>query len=198
MLFRSDGGELDPSRRPIDNPAYFAVHDPLLPLALVAGHTSRIGLGVATICAPFTAPALLAKAAASLDVLCDGRLTLGLGSGLAASIERLGVANAKPLRRIVECFGTVRALLAGEEVNGAKLSFKPMRADMPILMAARGPNALALAGKIADGLMISNMCPPGFAAWAAGVAKPKRMVQYVPCAVGPDRDKATAATRTGR
>ena len=33
-------------------------------------------------------------------------------------------------------------------------------------MAARGEQALALAGKIADGLMISNMCPPEFTRWA--------------------------------
>ena len=41
-------------------PAYAAVHDAVLPLAHVASHTSRIGLGTATVCAPFTAPALLA------------------------------------------------------------------------------------------------------------------------------------------
>ena len=47
----------------------------------VAGHTERIRLGTATVCAPFTAPALLAKAMTTLDVLCSGRLTVGLGMG---------------------------------------------------------------------------------------------------------------------
>lgn len=72
VLYPVEGG-LDPS--------YRAVHDPLVPLAYVAGHTGRIGLGTATVCAPFTAPALLAKSMTSLDVLSGGRLTVGLGIG---------------------------------------------------------------------------------------------------------------------
>ena len=43
-----------------------------------------------------------------------------------------------------------------------KLEYRALRPDMPLLMAARGEQALALCGKIADGLMISNMCPPDF------------------------------------
>ena len=66
-------GELAPSHR--------SVLDPVVALAHVAGHTDRIRLGTATICAPFTAPALLAKALTSLDVLSGGRLTAGLGMG---------------------------------------------------------------------------------------------------------------------
>jgi 5,10-methylenetetrahydromethanopterin reductase len=71
---------------------------------------------------------------------------------------------------------------------------------MPLLMAARGEQALALCGKIADGLMISNMCPPEFtrqavdavlaSARGAGRPPPRDVVQYVPCAVRPDRDEA--------
>src|SRR5262249_26349025 len=40
-------------------PSHRSVLDPVVPLAYVAGHTDRIRLGTATICAPFTAPALL-------------------------------------------------------------------------------------------------------------------------------------------
>src|SRR6201996_7210206 len=45
-------------------PAHESVLDPIVALAHVAGHADRIRLGTATICAPFTAPALLAKALA--------------------------------------------------------------------------------------------------------------------------------------
>jgi alkanesulfonate monooxygenase SsuD/methylene tetrahydromethanopterin reductase-like flavin-dependent oxidoreductase (luciferase family) len=62
-------------------PAHESVLDPVLPLAYVAAHTDRIRLGTATICAPFTAPALLAKALTTLDVLSGGRVTAGLGMG---------------------------------------------------------------------------------------------------------------------
>src|SRR3954453_22108299 len=62
-------------------PSHRSVLDPDVSLAHVAGHTDRIRLGTATICAPFMAPALLAKALTSLDVLSGGRLTAGLGMG---------------------------------------------------------------------------------------------------------------------
>jgi len=71
---------------------------------------------------------------------------------------------------------------------------------MPLLMAARGEQALALCGKVADGLMISNMCPLEFtrqagdavrrSAQEAGRPPPAEVVQYVPCAARPDRAEA--------
>lgn len=119
LLYPSEG-ELDPSfdaihnpgaRRPVD-PSYRAVHDPLLPLAYVAGHTERIRLGTATMCAPFTPPALLAKSMTTLDHLSGGRLTVGLGIGwlpqeyAAAGIpfERRGARMEEYLRCLFACW----------------------------------------------------------------------------------------------
>jgi alkanesulfonate monooxygenase SsuD/methylene tetrahydromethanopterin reductase-like flavin-dependent oxidoreductase (luciferase family) len=56
-------------------------YDSLTALAAVAGATSRIGLVTNVLLAPLHAPAQLAKAAASLDQLSTGRLTLGLAAG---------------------------------------------------------------------------------------------------------------------
>jgi alkanesulfonate monooxygenase SsuD/methylene tetrahydromethanopterin reductase-like flavin-dependent oxidoreductase (luciferase family) len=71
---------------------------------------------------------------------------------------------------------------------------------MPLLMAARGEQALALCGRIADGLMISNMCPAEFtqaavlavhaSARQAQRSAPAEVVQYIPCAVRLDRAEA--------
>src|SRR5258706_13048052 len=76
---------------------------------------------------------------------------------------------------------------------------------MPLLMAARGEQALALAGKLADGLIISNMCPAEFtqaavlamreAARQAQRAEPAEVVQYVPCAGRLDRAEAYALAK---
>jgi 5,10-methylenetetrahydromethanopterin reductase len=173
-------------------------------LAACAAATRRIELGIG-VWNPFLRhPAQIAMDASALDELSQGRLTLGIGSGLAAPIKRLGVDNTKTLAALKDSFAIVRGLLAGETVTykgkvfaveDAKLSHKPRRPDLPILMAARGPKALALSRTVADGLMISNMCPPGFAAWAASIARPKRLVQYAPCIVAADRPTAMAAIK---
>jgi 5,10-methylenetetrahydromethanopterin reductase len=86
-----------------------------------------------------------------------------------------------------------------------KLGYAPPRSDLPLLMAARGDKALALAGEIADGLVISNMCPPAFTARAVEIVRkaaakagrpiPARLVQYVPCAPGPDGAQARRAIK---
>src|SRR5262249_18539414 len=138
-----------------------------------------------------------------------GRARLGLGSGIAAATERMGLPADRPLAAARDAITIVRALLAGDEFDYSgrvfsarkvKLDYKPLRADIPLLMAARGEQALALCGKIADGLMISNLCPPEFtraavevvcaAARAAQRPVPSDVVQYLPCAARPDRTEA--------
>ena len=102
LLYPADGGLA---------PAHRVVHDSVVALAHVAGHTERIGLGTATICAPFTAPALLAKTMASLDVLCGGRLTVGLGSGwMPQEYAAAGVPFARRGARMEEYLRCLQAL----------------------------------------------------------------------------------------
>jgi 5,10-methylenetetrahydromethanopterin reductase len=182
-------------------------------LAACAVATRRIELGIG-VWNPYTKhPAQIAMEIGALDELSGGRVVLGLGSGLAAPIRRLGIDNGRPIAALRDTFHIVRGLLRGESVTykgrvfsveGAKLSYTP-RPDMALLMAARGERALALCGEIADGLMVSNMCPPGFArhalaavqASAAKAGRPiqRRMVQYAPCAVSADRATALAAIK---
>ena len=57
------------------------LYDPFVYLGLLAGQTTRIGLGVASVVLPLRHPAHVAKAAASVDVLSGGRLLLGVASG---------------------------------------------------------------------------------------------------------------------
>jgi 5,10-methylenetetrahydromethanopterin reductase len=173
-------------------------------VAACAVATQRIELGIGVWNPYLRHPAQIAMEIGALDELSGGRAALGLGSGLAAPIKRLGIDNGRPLAAMRDTFAIVRGLLAGEtityqgaafSIEDAKLSYTPRRSDLPLLMAARGPQALALSGRIADGLMISNMCPPGFAAYAAAIARPKRLLQYAPCVVSTDRDTAQAAIR---
>ena len=159
-------------------------------------------------------PTLIAMEIGALDELAQGRARLGIGSGIASATERMGLSTERPLAAVRDAITIVRAMLAGEEVTYAgrafsahevKLEYRPLRPDMPLLMAARGEQALALCGKIADGLMISNMCPPDFTRHAveivrksareAGRPPPAEVVQYVPCAARPDRSEAVSLAK---
>ena len=177
--------------------------------AACAAATRRIGIGIGVLNPYNRHPTLMAMEIGAIDELAQGRARLGIGSGIASATARMGLAPDRPLAAVRDAFAIVRAMLAGEEVNHAgrvfsackvALDYKPRRPDLPLLMAARGEQALALCGRIADGLMISNMCPAPFtahavelvrnAARAAGREPPADVVQYVPCAVRPDRGEA--------
>ncbi|HWH29672.1 MAG TPA: TIGR03619 family F420-dependent LLM class oxidoreductase [Mycobacteriales bacterium] len=154
--------EHNPSSRPADDPSYHAVHDPLAALAFVAGHTDRIGLGTATICAPFTAPALLAKATSSLDVLSDGRLTVGLGIGwLPHEYAAAGVPFERRGARMEEYLRCLQALWTQDpvEFRGEFYTVPPVhvgpspvqRPHPPVLLGGAAPAALRRAGRLAQG-----------------------------------------------
>jgi 5,10-methylenetetrahydromethanopterin reductase len=174
----------------------------------VATRRVRIGLGIVN---PYTRhPSLIAMEFAALDELAEGRARLGIGSGIGAQIARLGF-EWRPLPAMRDAIRIVRGLLAGEElsyrgrvfsVDRAKLRFRPRCPQTPIYMAAMGDRSLALCGEIADGLIVSNLCPLGYteravaivarAAAEAGRASPP-VVQYVPCVARPDREAARRA-----
>jgi len=150
---------------PVDaelDPAHRAVLDPVVALAQAAAHTERIGLGTATVCAPFTAPALLAKAMTSLDVLSGGRLTVGLGSGwLPQEYAAAGVPFARRGARMEEYLRCLHALwtqdpveFAGEFYTVPRSHVGPppvQRPHPPILLGGTAPQALRRAGRLAQG-----------------------------------------------
>ena len=158
VLYPADG-ELEPSHR--------AVHDPVVALAHVAGHTDRIGLGTATLCAPFTAPALLAKALTSLDVLSGGRLTVGLGIGwLPQEYAAAGVPFQRRGARMDEYLRCLQALwtqdpveFAGEFYTVPRSHVGPppvQRPHPPVLLGGTAAPALRRAGRLAQGWIGSS------------------------------------------
>ena len=160
-----------------------------------------IGIGVFN---PYNRhPTLIAMEIGALDELARGRARLGIGSGIAAATERMGLSADRPLAAVRDAITIVRAMLKGEEVtytgrvfsaHKAKLEYQPPRPDMPLLMAARGEQALALCGAIADGLMISNMCPPGFTRQAVEVVRKSALAAHRP---SPPRSCSTFPARCG-
>lgn len=133
-------------------------------LAILAQHTVRVQLGTC-VTDPFARhPALTAMAIATLDEISNQRAVLGVGAGISGFVE-LGVVRKKPAVAIREMIEVVRALLKGEAVdfhgdvvgfNNGKLSFKPVRADIPVYVASNGPLGQRTAGGIADGVLMEG------------------------------------------
>jgi probable F420-dependent oxidoreductase len=157
---------LNPVAEPV-GPAHESVLDPVVPLALVAGVTERIRLGTATICAPFTAPALLAKTLASLDVVSGGRLTAGLGMGwmpqeyAAAGVpfERRGARMDEYLRCLEALWTQDPVEFAGDfyTVPRSHMAPKPVqRPHPPVLLGGAAAPALRRAGRLAQGWIASS------------------------------------------
>ncbi len=121
----------------------------------------KIGAGIANIYS--RTPGLLAMSAATLDERSGGRIILGLGPSGANVIEHFhGVKFEKPVKRTREYVEIIRMLLRGEKLvyhgeffnleRGFKLRFTPLRADLPIYIAAMGPKNVVQTGEIADGV----------------------------------------------
>jgi len=103
-------------------------------------------------------PALTALAHATMDDLSRGRVVLGLGGGLEQP-ALWPAERAHPLDAVRDAVEICRRMFRGEEVTyrgrvisveRAQLNFRPFRADLPILIAARGKRMIELAGEIAD------------------------------------------------
>lgn len=113
-------------------------------------HTSKIRLGTAVAVAPYWSPIRLAGEAAMTDLLTDGRLEFGIGSGAyQREFDRMhpGLKQSDAWRYMQEMLPAVRALWQGDhELNGDYWSYpkstsvpKPVQKDVPIWVAARSP-----------------------------------------------------------
>ena len=94
--------------------------DPLVVLAAVSQRTRRLRLGTGVLAVPYRTPYLTAKAAASVDVLSGGRVTLGLGIGdLFPEFEALELDRRVRGRLSDERLAIIRRLLTEESVSFA-------------------------------------------------------------------------------
>ncbi|GEL96163.1 LLM class F420-dependent oxidoreductase [Cellulomonas composti] len=147
--------------------------DALTPLAWYGSRTSRVRLGTAIAQLSARTPTAAAMAALTLDHLSGGRFVLGLGASGPQVVEGwYGQPYPRPLARTREYVAVVRQVLAREAPvtadgefyrlplpsdEGAGLgkalrsTVHPLRADLPIHLAAEGPRNIALAAEIADG-----------------------------------------------
>jgi alkanesulfonate monooxygenase SsuD/methylene tetrahydromethanopterin reductase-like flavin-dependent oxidoreductase (luciferase family) len=133
-------------------------------LSMIAARTSRIGLFPDVANLPLRPPAVMAKAAASIDMLSGGRFELGLGAGsFWDAIEAYGGPRRSPgaaLEALAEAIEVIRKVWSGERnlrfegkhyrLHGAHAGPVPAH-PIRIWLGVYGPRALKLAGRMADG-----------------------------------------------
>lgn len=121
-----------------------AILDPLVLLAHLAAHTSRVRLGTGVIVLPQRNPLVLAKQVASLDVLSGGRVVLGIGAGyLEPELSAIGVPMSERGARTDEFLAAMRALWTDEApaFAGAHVAFagvdahpRPIQRPLPVVI----------------------------------------------------------------
>lgn len=148
---------------------YIPLLESLTTLAFVAGVTERVRLGTAVYLVPLRHPTTTAKVTSTLDVLSNGRLTLGIGVGgeFPPEFEACGVPVNERGSRTNEGLQILRRLWSEDNVEhrGKHFSFgpvslnpKPVQPGGPrIVVGGRKAPAFRRAGRLGDGY-ISHMC----------------------------------------
>ena len=137
---------------------------PLTSIAMAAARTTSLRVGCRVFACDFHHPVVLAKEMATLDLLSEGRLEVGLGAGwVRDEYEGLGVTMERPgvrIAKLAEYVDVLRAHFSGEQmaVDGqfvhahgfAGLPRPAQQPAPPIMIGGGAPRILGLAGRLAD------------------------------------------------
>lgn len=142
---------------------YGSTYEPLETLSHIAAVTERIKLGTAVLVVPLHVPVMLARRLATLDRFSGGRVIAGLGQGWQHNeFETANVSISRKGARTEEFIAAMRAAWGPDPVRHegefyriapSQVNPKPVRARIPVLLAANAPAAVKRAGRIADGLI---------------------------------------------
>jgi alkanesulfonate monooxygenase SsuD/methylene tetrahydromethanopterin reductase-like flavin-dependent oxidoreductase (luciferase family) len=160
--------------------------------ALAWSSTIRVGIGLLPV--PLRNPAVAAMEIATLSRLFPHRFIPAVGHGILSWMDQVGAGAASPTTLLREWVTASRALLHGETVtvsgdyvrlDAVALDWPPIDVP-PLLVGARGPKTLALAGELADGIVLDAEVgsPDGVRAaiTTAAARRSHEVVVYVPIA----------------
>ena len=152
--------------------SHLLFHEVYTLLGALAVSTERIRLGTA-VTNPLTRhPTVTASAFSTLAELSGGRATLGISVGDSA-LKSMNLDVAR-MATLAETVALCRKLLRGEAVScgeGKMAQLPRVAPPVPIYVAATGPKMLALAGKIADGVILMNGVAPELICEAARIVR---------------------------
>jgi 5,10-methylenetetrahydromethanopterin reductase len=152
--------------------------EPITTAAMTLAATKNISVALMAMSPYSVHPVYATMAAATLDEYFPGRVKLCFGVGAPRDLEAAGLTAEHPLSTMREAIGVARALLSGElvafkgerfRVSGRRLANGAR--DIPIFLAASGPQMLELAGAAADGVLISAATSPAFIRWTLDLVR---------------------------
>src|SRR5919107_1367396 len=142
-------------------------------LALAAQATERIRLGHMVTNPGTREPTVLASAYATLQDISDGRMVMGIGRGDSA--RRYIGQEPVPVGRFEQALRMIKPFMNGERVrwNDRELELAWVRPELPEIemhVAGYGPKALAVAGRVGDGVII-QLADPDIIQWIMDTAR---------------------------
>jgi 5,10-methylenetetrahydromethanopterin reductase len=176
-------------------------------IALSSTSSIRVGLGILP-----AAARNVAFAAMDIGTLCrvfPGRVTVGIGHGQPGWMRQVGAWPRSPLTLLSEYMTSLRRLLSGENVtlDGDYVNLSDVQLGLPLpspprlLAGVRGPRSVALAGVIADGLLLAEPVTPEYLksvkAELSESAPSFEIAAYNVAAVDPDPEIARNRARAG-
>ncbi len=139
--------------------------DAMVALSAAAAVTERVRLAFAVLILPMHRPVLLAKQLATLDVLCSGRLSVGVGvGGRAEDYQAVGAEyDRRLLTRLEESVATMRRVWSGEIMGPgilASVGPAPLQSGGPeIMLGALMPQSIRRGARWADGISAFSFGP---------------------------------------
>jgi len=163
----------------------------LVMCAAIAHATERVEIGTGVLLAPLIDPLRLAEDAATVDLISNGRLVLGLGAGWRPEeFDAVGIGLEERAARMRETVAILRRAWSNEAMSfhgkvfdhsGVNVTPKPAR-KIPIWLGGFAPSAVRRAGRIADGFLGSSSGTSGI----EGFARAKALVLEGLAAAGRD------------
>jgi 5,10-methylenetetrahydromethanopterin reductase len=167
--------------------------------ALTVTDRLRVGLGILPAVA--RNPAITAMEIATLSGLAPGRILPGIGHGVQDWMAQMGARTPSPLTTLEEVLVAVRRLLAGERVtmHGRHVHLDDVQLDQPppspppVLAGVRGPKSLAMAGRVAGGMVLAEPASSSYVRLALSHAgHPANFHVAVFAVLGVDADRRSA------
>lgn len=151
--------------------------------------STRLRVGVGLLPVPLRNPALAAMEIATLARLFPDRFTVVLGHGVLDWMDQVGAGVESPMTLLREHTSAIRALLTGEtvDVSGRYVRLSSVALDWPppvpprLLVGARGPKTIALAGELTDGVLLDTVTDPDVVRRARAIVGPDlHIAAYAP------------------